>query len=388
MQRNTVREPRVLILSVSAGAGHVMAAKAVEQAFAITGGASAVLHEDVMDWSNSVFRKLYADSYLKLVNHAPNLLGMLYNWLDEPWQKRRSAAFERMNTSWLWRLIDHFRPDVIVCTHFLPSELISWKRQQGLLSIPQVIAVTDLDCHALWMTSEYEQYFVHLDSTKQYMGTFGIDPSRITVSGIPINPAFAQVKDKREMRAKHGLKLDRTSILLSAGGFGVGPVDELLGQLLSLKHEAEIVVICGRNQALKSKIEQRAAALAPAHISVKAMGFTDKMDELMAAADLIVGKPGGLTTSEALARGLGFVIVNPIPGQEERNSAVLLERGAAVRCNDIEILAFKIDELLDAPLKLASLQANARALARPRSALDLVEKVKKLTTGSKLVSAA
>jgi processive 1,2-diacylglycerol beta-glucosyltransferase len=157
----------------------------------------------------------------------------------------------------------------------------------------------------------------------------------------------------------------------------------LMTSLLRLRHPAQVVAICGRNQDLKRELEQLAAGVSPdSHVGVKVIGFTTEMDEYMAAADLVVGKPGGLTTSEALARELVFVVVSPIPGQEERNADHLLEEGAAIRCNNLPVLAHKIDHLLDDPGRLAAMRANVRRLARPRAAFDIVAKVQALETES------
>jgi len=112
----------------------------------------------------------------------------------------------------------------------------------------------------------------------------------------------------------------------------------------------------------------------PGRHRAKVYGFTDKIDELMAVADLVVSKPGGLTTSEALARGAAMVVVNPIPGQESRNSDFLLENGAAIKANNLATLDHKLTVLLRSPERLAQLKANARRLGRPRAAFDVVER--------------
>jgi processive 1,2-diacylglycerol beta-glucosyltransferase len=152
----------------------------------------------------------------------------------------------------------------------------------------------------------------------------------------------------------------------------VGPVEALVHTLLELRHPAQLVVICGRSEALKRRLEGLARTRPPSVTpSLHVVGYTTEMDEYMAAADLLVGKPGGLTSSEALARGLALVIVHPIPGQEERNADHLLEAGAAIRCNNLPALAWKIDRLLDDPQRLDAMRAKARRLARPHAARDI-----------------
>ncbi|HEY0546882.1 MAG TPA: glycosyltransferase [Pyrinomonadaceae bacterium] len=371
---------KVLILSASAGAGHIRAAEAVERAFHEMRAAEEVRHVDVLQYTNKLFRRLYSKAYIEMVNKMPEMLGWLYDQLDKPWQnERRRLALDKLNTRPLVKFLEKYEPDMIVCTHFLPAEIISWLKAKERITCRQAIVVTDFDVHALWLCHHYERYFVALEETRVHMEKLGIPPEKLTVTGIPIDPLFAERKDKQAMRAKHGLEADLTTILVSAGGFGVGPVEHLLQALSEMQHPAQVVALCGRNQELKGKVEKLAAKLsANGRVHIKAIGFTTGMDELMSASDILLGKPGGLTTSEALAKELVFVIVNPIPGQEERNSDHLLEEGVAIRCNNLPALAYKIDRLLDDPARLASMREHARRLARPHAAHEIVNNL--LTT--------
>jgi processive 1,2-diacylglycerol beta-glucosyltransferase len=367
---------KVLILSASAGAGHIRAAQAVERALAEMGVARAVRHVDTLDYTNKLFRRLYSKAYIDMVNNAPEVLGWLYDQLDKPWKnERRRLALDKLNTRPFVKLLKEYQPDMVVCTHFLPAEIISWLRAKERLSCQQVIVVTDFDIHALWLCHHYEHYFVALDETREHMERLGIPPRKLTVTGIPIDPVFSERKDKQLMRRKHDLEPDRTTILVSAGGFGVGSIEHLMKSLLELRHAAQVISICGRNEEMKRKVDELAARLPEdSRVRLKVMGYTNEMDELMAASDIVLGKPGGLTTSEALARELVFVIVNPIPGQEERNSDHLLEEGVAIRCNNLPVLAYKVDQLLDDPARFAAMRERARRLARPRAAYDIVDK--------------
>ena len=228
----------------------------------------------------------------------------------------------------------------------------------------------------MWLCRYYEQYFVALEETRVHMEKLGISASKLTVTGIPIDPVFAVMKDKRELRLKHGLAPERTTILVSTGGFGVGRVEDLCSCLSDVQHEAQVVVLCGRNEQLKKRLDRLAGKpAAGSRVTMKNVGYTTLMDEFMAASDILLGKPGGLTTSEALAKGLVFVIVNPIPGQEERNSDHLLEEGVAIRCNNLPVLAYKVDQLLADTGRFAQMQANAHRLARPQAARDIVNKL-------------
>jgi processive 1,2-diacylglycerol beta-glucosyltransferase len=372
---------RVLILSASAGAGHLRAAEALQRAFAEIGAAHDVEHTDTLQYTNKLFRNLYSKAYIELVDHAPDVLGWLYDYLDMPWEReRRRLAWDKLNTRPFVRMLERYRPDLVLCTHFLPAEIISWLKAKERLACPQGIVVTDFDVHAMWLCHHFDHYFVAIDETREHLVRLGIPPDKVSTTGIPIDPVFARTKDKHAIREKLGLAPDRTIVLLSAGGFGVGPIEHLVTNLLELRHPAQIAVVCGRNEELRQRLEALAAGLPSGSNGLAIVGYTTHMDEYMSAADVLVGKPGGLTLSEALAKELLLVIVNPIPGQEERNSDHLLEQGAAIRCNNLPVLAYKIDSLLDDPRRMAAMRENVRRLARPRAALDIVEKA--LTLGS------
>jgi len=370
---------KVLLLSASAGAGHVRAAEAIEKAFnqAKDAAKREVLHVDVLNYTNKLFRHLYSKAYIDLVNKMPEVPGWFYDKLDKPWKnERRRLALDKLNTRPFVKLLREYHPDLIVCTHFLPAEIVSWLKAKERLASRQVIIVTDFDVHAMWLVHHYEHYFVAIDEARVYLEVLGIPAEKITVSGIPIDPVFAIKKDKQEMRAKHGLAPDRTTILLSAGGFGVGSIDALVNSLLPMQHRAQIVAICGRNEDLKKRLTKLAARIKPdATVQLKPFGYTKEMDELMTASDIVLGKPGGLTTSEALAKGLVFVIVNPIPGQEERNSDHLLEGGVAIRCNNLPTLTYKLDRLLGDPKRVESMKTNALKMAHPNSANQIVQQL-------------
>lgn len=370
---------RVLVLSASAGAGHLRAAEAIEKAISLRGLATEVQHVDVLKYTNQVFRHVYSKAYLDLVNRAPEVLGWLYDHLDEPGKNDPiRLAFDRLNANPFIRYLHRYQPDVAICTHFLPAEIISSLKAEGKVRVLNAVVVTDFDVHAMWLCRHVEQYFVALEETKVHLKALGVPEALVTISGIPINPVFTEPKEKRAMRRKHGLG-DRFTILVSAGGFGVGPVGHLVQALTRLSHPTQVVVVCGRNEALRAELGEKAKKL-PRHSSVsfKFLGFTSDMDEIMAASDLYVGKPGGLTTSEALAKGLPMVVINPIPGQEERNSDHLLEEGIAIRCNNLPALAYKIDRLIKTPGKLAQMSENAQVLAKPRAAFTLVDRLSAL----------
>ncbi len=361
---------RVLILSASAGTGHVRAAQALEKVFARDERVAAVRHEDALKFTNKLFREAYSTLYMKLVRDAPDVLGWVYRASDEPWKNDHlRVQFERLNTRPLVKMIREFDPQITVCTHFTPAGIIAHLIARGELDARLSIVVTDMDCHAMWLSRVFHRYFVALDETKAHLEALGLPPERITVSGIPIDPVFAQPIDRAAVRASYGLQPEKTTLLLSAGALGVGPTELIVERLKQLRHDAQTIVICGKSAEAKARV---AAAVGTDAARFRVLGFTDRMHELMHSSDLFIGKPGGLTTSEALACGLPMAVLSPIPGQEERNADHLLEEGAGVRCNELTTLAFKIDRLLGAPEGLAAMRRAATAMGRPQAARTIV----------------
>jgi processive 1,2-diacylglycerol beta-glucosyltransferase len=373
--------PRILVLSASVGAGHLRAAEAVELALKEVAPSATVRNVDVLELTNRTFRQLYGRAYLDLVNQAPHVLGYFYDLLDKPSRSgkgrtdRLRLAVEKLNLRNFIRFLQAEPWDLVINTHFLPAEIIASLRRQGKSSLPQVTVTTDFETHRLWVNQPCERYFTATAEGARYLQHWGVPEGDVTVTGIPIHPVFARPKDRRECLARHGLAGDRPVILQLSGGFGVGPIAKLYRALLEVTRPIELVAVAGRNEAVKKELE---SIETPPRHRARVLGFTQQIDELMAGADLVVSKPGGLTTSETLARGAVMVIVNPIPGQESRNSDFLLENGAAIKVNNIATVAYKIDRLLEDSARLRQLQANVGRIARPRAAFDVVERSLKL----------
>lgn len=361
---------RILVLSAAVGAGHLRAAQAVELAIKEAAPEATVRNIDVLEFTNATFRRLYARSYLDLVNRAPHVLGYFYDLLDRAPSPRKKGdwlrcAIDKLNVRKLLRFLREEQWDIIVNTHFLPAEIIAGLRRQGALDTPQLTVTTDFETHRLWVNQPCDHYFTATEEGAVNLAHWGVPAGDITVTGIPIHPAFSRPGARSDCLAKHGLVGDRPVILQLAGGFGVGPVEELFQATLAVELPLELVVVTGRNEVLQQRLQQQAP---PDRHRVHVLGFTTQMQELMTAADLVMTKPGGLTTSEALACGVALVVVNPIPGQESRNSDFLLENGAAIKVNNVATLSYKLTKLLRDPERIAELRRSARKLGHPEAA--------------------
>jgi processive 1,2-diacylglycerol beta-glucosyltransferase len=367
--------PRILILSASVGAGHLRAAQAVELAARQVLPDAQITNLDVLELTNAAFRQVYGRMYLDLVNKAPHVLGYFYDLMDRPSKSGRNRgdrlrlAVDKLNLSRFIRRLHDEPCDLVINTHFLPASIIASLRAKNELDLPQVTVTTDFDTHRLWINEPCERYTTATPEGAINLHSWGISADRTRITGIPIHPVFATPKSREECLAHQGLTGDRPIVLQLAGGFGVGPIAQIYQALLRVELPLEIVVVAGRNEEAREQLCQvKCDNRHRCHI----LGFTDQMDEFLACADLVVSKPGGLTTSEVLARGAVMAIVNPIPGQESRNSDFLLENGAAIKINNISTLAYKTTALLRDPERLERLKRNARALGKPRAAFDVL----------------
>jgi processive 1,2-diacylglycerol beta-glucosyltransferase len=353
------------------------AAEAVEAALCEMSPDATVRRVDVLEMTNRWFRRFYGQSYLDLVNKAPHVLGYFYDLLDQPSRSghNRGDKFrllvEKANLKKLSKVLLGEPWDVIVNTHFLPAEIIASLRKSDKLEVPQVTVTTDFETHKLWVNEPCERYCTATEEGGLYLQSWGVAADRTTTTGIPVMPIFGRPKDRGALLAKHQLDGSLPIVLQLAGGFGVGPIEKLVQALLKSPLPLQIVTVCGRNEKLRFDLQNLDK---PSRHKVKVVGFTTEMDELMGVADLIMSKPGGLTTSEALASGAVMAIVNPIPGQESRNSDWLLENGAAIKINNVATLVHKLTGLLENKQRLEQLRENVRRIARPRAAFDVVQK--------------
>jgi processive 1,2-diacylglycerol beta-glucosyltransferase len=382
---------RILIATATAGAGHLAAAAALDESWRAFRPEDVVERIDVVKFFSPLHRKIHADGYVKLVEHAPEIWGLMFGKTDDPKVAGRLTrlrrAFPSKSRVRFMRHVSQFRPDVVLCTHYVAFEALGILKEKharltarrarrprsdragdpGAVGALPLIAsiVTDFEAHALWMAPCVDVYFVAAEETKARLVARGASPENVVVTGIPVSARFSTKPDVRGVRKALGLRDDQPVLLVLSGGFGMGPVARILGELDKVGHPFQTVVVTGRNEELRRDLAAQDRKH-PTHV----LGFSSNMHELMAVSDLIISKPGGLTSSEALAIGRPLFIVNPIPGQEAANSDFLLERGAAAKVNRVEDLPYRLDQLLGTR-KLAEMARAAKALGHPDAAREI-----------------
>ena len=365
---------RILIATITAGAGHLQAAAALRESWVQGRPQDAVECLDLLTFFSPLHKRIYTRGYVKLIAHAPELWGLVFNKTDNPKLVRKLArwknAFGSKSARKFARFVKQFAPDAVLCTHYLPIELLGGLRKKWSGSPPLTVSiVTDFEAHALWMEAGVDLYCVAAEETRARLVARGAAPSQVLATGIPIAAKFSVRVDSAAVRKHIGLRDDLPILLVLSGGFGMGPVAEILAALDRIERPFQTLVVAGRNERLRRDLAAQDRRH-PTHV----LGFVTNMQQLMAVADLLLTKPGGLTTSEALAMGKPLFILNPIPGQEAANSDFLLERGAAAKVNRLEDLPFRLGQLLGSK-KLAEMARAAKALGRPAAAADICRAV-------------
>lgn len=369
---------KILILSVSAGQGHVRAAEALVAGTARWFGQEAqALHVDLMELTPPWFSAAYKGSYLKFVNRFPTLWGLLYSRTDrdkaEGLMSQMRRRLESQVSKSLLKIFEDYQPDAVISTHFLPGQVLPrWQRKGHIKQMPHWIVITDFLAHRFWLEPGQTGYFTATDESAFTMRRRGLENERIIVSGIPIMPEFSDSFNRDECAAAFGFVPNRTTALLMGGGEGVGLLKDLAEEMASLPADFQLAVLAGKNKKLLSDL----GALAQEHPGrVVPLGFTTEMPRLLTAVDLVISKPGGLTTSECLALGKPMIAISPIPGQEEVNCDYLLENGAAWKANTLPGLLYKAQALLNDPATRMRLGDNALRVGHPLAAKTILETV-------------
>lgn len=369
---------KIMILSVSAGQGHVRAAEALvkgtERWF---GDQAQARHVDLMELCPPWFRTAYKGSYVKFVDRFPALWGMLYNRTDrdraEGLMGQMRRRLESQVSKPLLKVMNEYQPDILVSTHFLPGQVLArWQSRGRIKPRPHWIVVTDFLAHRFWLEPGQTGYFTASEESAFTMRRRGLTNERIEVSGIPIMPEFSDPIERTEGAAAFGLDPARRVVLLMGGGEGLGVLKDITIELAGLPQDFQLAVLTGRNKKLLAELSALAGDY-PGRLFP--LGFTTEMPKLLAAADLVITKSGGLTTCECLALGKPMIAVSPIPGQEEANCDFLLENGAAFKAVSLSGLMYKTNKLLNEPDTLERLGKSAAGLGRPLAAKSILESI-------------
>lgn len=367
---------KFLILHASAGHGHLKAAQAIAGAIRTQSPGALVLVEDALDFFPKFVKKNYVSSYLYAITKMPVMWGITYFFSDNrylyPLTRILRRIFNKLCGKRLEQLMLAEKWDAIVSTHFMPAEVGAAMRRRGQLkSVKLVTVVTDFLVHRFWLARETDLYCGMCEETREALVREGIDAGKIRITGIPVADIFGKREDAPAMRAKLGLDPARFTVLFTSGGMGASSIEGMVAEFCRASADAQAVVVCGNNAALKKALEARKAALPSLHV----LGFINNMHEYMSAADLVVGKAGGSTTSETLAKGVPMMILEPVPGQETFNRDILVSRGASLDVRKIAEVPAAIEAFRKDPARRESVRAAIQKVGKPDSAHDVARLV-------------
>lgn len=362
---------RVLLCYITARSGHYQAARALEQAIRRLNPEVETLAIDAFGYLNPVLARIVDRTYLSVIQKAPEIWDYLY---DNPKVVKRSDAFRtllhRYDSPRLHGLLEDFKPDVIACTQAFPCGLVAdYKEEQGV-STPLYGILTDFSPHAYWVHPQVNGYIVPAEESRQWLLDRRVESAKVHTLGIPIDPVFSETPDAAAIGRRLQLAPGIPVILMMGGGQGLGPILETvdqMDQMDQLSHSFQLLVIAGTNESLYHRLITRAPAY---RHSVRVFGHVDFIADLMSVSSLIITKPGGLTTAEALAKGLPILALHPIPGQEAKNAAFLVKEKAARLVKDFGALAPAVQQLLDHPDEMASMASHSKRLGKPHAAQD------------------
>jgi processive 1,2-diacylglycerol beta-glucosyltransferase len=356
---------KVLVIHVSAGAGHQKAAEAIYDGIRKSSPHEAVL-ADALDHTSVFFKRFYRQTYRFLISRMPWLWGFFFRILDvprlEPLTGPARRLYNMVNARRLGKFLEQEAFDCIVSTHFMPSEVACALKRSGRIRSRLITVITDFDVHRFWLGAEVDVYAVASGWTKQELNRLGVEEARIVVSGIPTHEKFFLPQNRGQLKKQMGLQEDIFTVLMATGSFGIGPIEEIIHALRGV----QIIVVCGYNQNLFRRLSGKKDDF------VRVMGLVDNMHELMAVSDVMLTKPGGLSIAEALVSQLPLIFFNPIPGQEAHNVRVLKEHGIGASPADISGIIEEIKKLQSSRDFYLTTLKKTREMARPFAVRDIV----------------
>lgn len=360
---------KILFFSAPIGSGHTRAAQAVRAAILSQEPEAEVKIANIFDFFSPLLGRFILRAYLAILAVYPPAYGLMYRWGNKDMS---ASVINHVINQFLAAKMQHYifeyQPSAIVCTHATPAGLAAYLTRHCGMTVPVMAVITDYAVHRLWVYSEIDRYFVAHHSLEKMLEDFGVSKSRIQSVGIPVDTAFTAIYDREETARRLGLHAGIKTLLIMGGGAGVFPMEEILSLCQDISESLQIIVVTGNNHVIYNKLSRNRL---PDNCKLCLLPFVDNVHELMAIADLLISKPGGMTVSEALCAGLPMLVYKPIPGQEEANTQYLIQHGVAVRADSLEEVKGYLTAFIKDARQLRLMRQNALALAQPQAAKSI-----------------
>lgn len=360
-----------LIIAASIGSGHIKAAEAVSDELRIKYPDASIEIVDFTEWKISWATAFMKACYLFMLKFIPNLYELMYRFTGgKAGGLSVQSLISAITSADIASLVKKYRPDAIVCTHPFPAGAASWRKERHPEEFLFSTVITDYSVHQMWIYTNADCYFVAREAMKTDLISAGLPADNVWVTGIPVKASFHQTEDRSSVLAGLGFTPEIPTVLIMGGGLGLGGMEYTLKTLEKVEQKLQLIVIAGRNEELKRRLEETAKE---SRQNVRVLGFTQAVRDYMAAADLLISKPGALTITEALSAELPMVLHEPIPGPETENAVYISRLGAAVWVNKETELEEELNGIFSSPEKLAAMREREHALKRPYAARDIAE---------------
>lgn len=383
---------KVLIMSASTGGGHNRAARAIKEELESRTIDNMSIECEIVDslkLVNNTMDKVISRGYEKSALYTPKAYGSVYRFSETTIASKNEFKTNPL-TSLMARKFKHLlnesTPDLIIGTHPFPMIALSTlKKNNNIHSLsrsesfykstkvdipPMISVLTDYTTHSTWIQNEIDYYIVGHEYVKELLVYEGVDSEKVKAFGIPVEKSFLSHRDRETVLTELGLSPEKLTVLLMGGSFGAGNIKETLEDLISIDRDFQILVITGRNEHLKDKLSKMLDSTIH-NKNICLLGYTNKMNDILASIDVLISKPGGLTTTEALLNDVPMIVPYFIPGQEEENLDFLTNCGAALRTTKKYSLPVLLKVLIDDPSRLDNLRKNIKSIRKFDSAVNI-----------------
>jgi len=362
---------KILLMYITKVSGHRQATVAIQQSLKQLDPSVEAPAVNGFGYTYPVLEKVVHNTYMRVIKSTPKVWDYIY---DNPKIVKNSQSIKnflhKTSHEKVAKLFERYQPDTVVCTQAFPCGMIADFKRANKLDTKLIGVLTDFEPHSFWINKGVNYYIVPTLEGKERFMKKGVPEDMIKVYGIPLRMKFAMQLNKRPIALKLDLDPDIPTILIMGGGQGLGPIKAIVKSLIKVNLNIQIIVISGKNKKIINSLNRKAKRTKK---RINIYEFANNVDELMEVSDLIITKPGGMTTAESLAKGLPMIIVDPIPGQEMRNTDFLIKKGIGIRVDDIDEIGEEVELLLRSPERLNAMRKEAYANSKPHASLDIAK---------------
>ena len=368
---------KILIFYGSYGGGHLSAARSIKEYIDTNFSDVETCMVDCIEYINKALNKVTTKAYAEMAKNAQWMWKKMYYGAEDGTFAKFNDKTQKILSIKLNKLIQDYNPDLIISTHPFSSHMCAILKKKKKIKCKIATIMTDYSPHSQWLMypAFIDYFFVAHEGMKDALLKKGIKENQIKVTGIPLSNRFLAHYDKEKILTEFNLSAQKRTVLFFAGGeqgFGKDKIFNMLKTLIEKFPALQIIAISGKNIKIKNQFDELVSETNSTN-NVKVLEYTTKIPELMSVSDLVITKPGGLTTTESLASGLPIIVINPIPGQEEENAEFLENKGVAIWIKKEDNMENELYKILNSEEKLQTMKINARLLAKKNSTKDICE---------------